>query len=153
MKRLRAVLLCVFVSSWFLTLTTTGQQSAPSSPSSQGDLVNRYCVTCHNEKAKTGGLSLEKLDVDHPATDAETWEKAIRKLRAGLMPPAGMPRPDRAALDTFRSSLEKSIDVAATQNPNPGVTALHRLNRTEYANAIRDLIAVDVDASTIPPAD
>src|SRR5207237_4754834 len=140
-------ILCVFVSLWFITSAAHAQSL------SNRDIVTKYCLTCHNDNAKTGGLSLEKLDVDHPAADAETWEKAIRKLRAGLMPPAGMPRPDRAAVDAFRASLEKSIDVAATQNPNPGVTALHRLNRTEYANAIRDLIAIDVDASTILPAD
>jgi hypothetical protein len=138
---------CVFASLWFLVPAGHAQSS------SNRDLLTKYCLTCHNDKAKTGGLSLEKLDVDRPATEAETWEKAIRKLRAGLMPPAGMPRPERATLDAFRSSLEKSIDLAAAQNPNPGVTALHRLNRAEYANAIRDLIAVDVDPSTILPAD
>src|SRR5207244_974895 len=140
-------LLCVFVSLSFIT------SAAHSQSLSNRDVVTKYCLTFHNDNAKTGGLSLEKLDVDHPADDAETWEKAIRKLRAGLMPPAGMPRPDRAAVDAFRSSLEKSIDVAAAQNPNPGATALHRLNRAEYANAIRDLIAIDVDPATILPAD
>jgi cytochrome c551/c552 len=119
----------------------------------QKELVDRYCVSCHNEKAKTGGLSLEKLDIDHPAADAETWEKVIRKLRAGLMPPAGMPRPDRATLNAFRASLETAIDGAALRSPNPGATALHRLNRAEYANAIRDLIAIDVDPATVLPAD
>jgi hypothetical protein len=145
MRRPLCVFLCVFVSLWFFLPAAFAQ--------SNRELVTKYCLTCHNDKSKTGGLSLEKLDVDHPAADAETWEKAIRKLRAGLMPPAGMPRPDRAALDAFRSSVEKSIDLAAAQNPNPGVTALHRLNRAEYANAIRDLIAIDVDSSTILPAD
>lgn len=115
--------------------------------------MNRYCVTCHNDKAMTGGLSLEKLDVDHPAADAAVWEKVIRKLRAGLMPPAGMARPDRTALEAFRASLENSIDHAALEKPNPGATALHRLNRNEYANAIRDLLAIDVDPATILPAD
>src|SRR2546426_3415360 len=122
-------------------------------PASQQDLVNRYCLTCHNDKLQTGGLTLEKLDAAHPARDAETWEKVIRKLRAGLMPPSGAPRPDRATLDTFRASLEASIDQAASERPNPGATALHRLNRTEYANAIRDLLAIDVDVATILPAD
>src|SRR5437588_344874 len=139
-------ILCVFVSLWFITSAAHAQSL------SNRDVVTKYCLTCHSDNAKTGGLSLEKLDVDHPTADAETWEKAIRKLRAGLMPPAGMPRPDRAAVDAFRSSLEKSIDVAAAQNPNPGATALHRLNRAEYANAIRDLIAIDVDPATILPA-
>ena len=145
--------LCVVYLGFALSGSRFAVATAHAQSPSNHDLVTKYCLTCHNDKAKTGSLSLEKLDADHPAADAETWEKAIRKLRAGLMPPAGMPRPDRAALDAFRASLEKSIDVAATQNPNPGVTALHRLNRTEYANAIRDLIAIDVDASTILPAD
>jgi hypothetical protein len=116
-------------------------------------VVTKYCVTCHNEKAKTGGLSLEKLDADHAAANAETWEKAIRKLRAGLMPPSGAARPDRATLESLRSTLESGIDTAAAQHKNPGVTALHRLNRSEYANAVRDLINVDIDVSTMLPAD
>src|SRR5262245_48571632 len=133
----------------FILSTTLGQQSV----SSQQELVNRYCVTCHNDKAKTGGLVLEKLDADHPAANSELWERVIRKVRAGLMPPAGAPRPDRAALENFRAALENAIDQAELSKPNPGVTALHRLNRTEYANAIRDLLAVDVDVATILPAD
>src|SRR5947209_787059 len=82
----------------------------------QGDkqqIVTKYCVTCHNEKAKTGGLSLEKRDADHASASPETWEKAIRKLRAGLMPPSGAARPDRATLESLRSALESSIDAAA----------------------------------------
>jgi hypothetical protein len=131
---------------WFLSpflQAQTGRQ----------ELVTKYCITCHNERAKTGGLSLEKLDVDHPAANAETWEKVIRKLRAGLMPPSGAPHLDRAALESFRTALESSIDTAAAQHKNPGVTALHRLNRNEYANAVRDLINVDVDVSSMLPAD
>src|SRR5207244_4459470 len=131
-------ILCVFVSLWFITSAAHAQSL------SNRDVVTKYCLTCHNDKAKTGGLSLEKLDVDHPAADAETWEKVIRKLRAGLMPPSGMPRPDRAALNGIRASLETSIDRAALEHPNPGTTALHRLNRAEYANAVHDLIAIDV---------
>ena len=140
----------LLVVCFALVLTSTlGQQPA----SSQQELVNKYCLTCHNERAKTGGIVLEKIDVDHPAASAELWEKVIRKLRAGLMPPSGAPRPDRAVLDKFRASLETAIDQAAASKPTPGATALHRLNRTEYANAVRDLIAVDVDVATILPAD
>jgi hypothetical protein len=130
---------------------TPTQGQTPASP--QQDLVDKYCVTCHSEKAKTGGLVLEKMDADHPAANAELWERVIRKLRAGLMPPSGAPRPDRAVLEGFRGTLEVSIDRAAQAKPDPGATVLHRLNRNEYANAIRDLIAVDVDAATILPAD
>jgi hypothetical protein len=109
-------------------------------------LLNQYCTTCHNEKLKTGGLVLDK-----PNLDAETSEKIIRKLRAGMMPPAGAPRPDRKTLDAFIAKIESDVDRAA--KPNPGTTALHRLNRNEYANAIRDLLALDVDASTLLPVD
>jgi hypothetical protein len=139
----------VVASLAFLPTSTLGQQPA----SSQQELVNKYCVTCHNERAKTGGIVLEKIDVDHPAVNAELWEKVIRKLSAGLMPPSGAPRPDRAVSDKFRASLETAIDQAAASKPSPGATALHRLNRTEYANSVRDLIAVDVDVATILPAD
>jgi hypothetical protein len=149
MKRFWMIVASGILTACLVYTPTQGQ--APASP--QQDLVDKYCVTCHNEKAKTGGLVLEKMDADHPAPNAELWEKVIRKLRAGLMPPAGAPRPDRAALEALRGTLEASIDRAAQAKPNPGATVLHRLNRNEYANAIRDLIAVDVDAATILPAD
>jgi len=93
------------------------------------------------------------VDIDRPAANAELWEKVTRKLRAGVMPPSGSPRPDRAAYDAFRRTIETAIDAAAQQKPNPGVTALHRLNRTEYANAVRDLLSIEVDTATILPAD
>ena len=109
-----------------------GSISLLKAQGSQQQVVTKYCVGCHNERAKTGGLSLEKLDADHPAADAETWEKAIRKLRAGLMPPSGAARPDRATLESLRTALESGIDTAAAQHKNPGVTALHRLNRAGY---------------------
>jgi len=137
------------VALTFIVTTTLGQQPV----SSQQELVNKYCATCHNERTKSGGIVLENVDVDHPTANPELWEKAIRKLRAGLMPPSGAPRPDRAVLENFRAKLEAAIDQAAASNPNPGATALHRLNRTEYANAIRDLLAVDVDVATILTAD
>ena len=116
-------------------------------------LSRTYCVTCHNDKLKTGNLSLEQISLDRASADAETLEKVIRKVRAGLMPPAGAKRPDRATLDTFASSIENAIDRAAAASPNPGKTPLHRMNRAEYANAIRDLLSLDVDASTLLPAD
>ncbi|HEX5109648.1 MAG TPA: DUF1592 domain-containing protein, partial [Vicinamibacterales bacterium] len=120
---------------------------------SRAELLQRYCVTCHNDRTKTGGLTLERLDAEHPDMDAEVWEKAIRKLRAGMMPPAGAPRPARTELETFRKAIESSIDRAAAAAPNPGTTSLHRLNRTEYANAIRDLLRLEIDASALLPAD
>jgi hypothetical protein len=130
-------------------MPTIGQQRA----SSQQALLKQYCVTCHNDTAKTGGLSLETLDIDRPEANAETWEKVVRKLRAGLMPPTGAPRPDAATYATFRHNIEDALDRTARANPNPGATPLHRMNRAEYANAIRDLLSIDVDPSTILPPD
>jgi hypothetical protein len=132
-----------------LLATTLGQQPV----SAQQELVNKYCASCHSEKAKSGGLVLEGINAERPDANPEVWEKVIRKLRAGLMPPSGAARPAHAELERFRRVLEVSIDQAAAAKPNPGVTALHRLNRTEYANAIRDLLSVDVDVATILPAD
>ena len=108
-------------------------------------LLDQYCVTCHNEKAKTAGLMLDKLDIANVGQNAASWEKVVRKLRVGAMPPQGMPRPDRATMDSLAASIETSLDRAAAAAPNPGQPVLHRLNRTEYANAIRDLLALDVD--------
>src|SRR5215468_4899164 len=157
MKRLLVVsAIAICAISLALSPSQAQQNQQPQSPaaaSPEQGLVNKYCITCHNDKSKTGGMTFEKMDVDHPETNAELWEKVIRKLRAGLMPPSGAQRPDRATLDGFRATLETSIDQAAASKPIPGTTALHRLNRTEYANAVRDLIAIDVDVATILPAD
>src|SRR6185369_678242 len=109
--------------------------------------------TCHNDRLNTAGVSLEHLSLDRAGADAETIEKVVRKVRAGLMPPAGARRPDRAARDAFASNLETAVDRAAATNPAPGRAPLHRMNRAEYANAVRDLLALDVDASTLLPAD
>lgn len=116
-------------------------------------LVNQYCAGCHNEKLTSGGFSWTKLDVDHPELNADQAEKVIRKVRAGLMPPAGAPRPDAATQKAFAAAMETSIDRAAALHPNPGRPALHRLNRTEYANVIHDLLNVDVDVTALLPAD
>ncbi len=116
-------------------------------------LVNQYCAGCHSNEVKSGGMALAQLDWVHPDKNAELAEKVIHKLRAGMMPPPGMPRPDAAALKAFTTSLETAVDQAAAAHPNPGRPPLHRLNRTEYANSIRDLLAIDVDASSLLPAD
>ena len=116
-------------------------------------VLNRYCVTCHNERLKTADLMLDKADVANVPAEAEIWEKVIRKLRTSAMPPAGMPRPDKATYDSFATYLETSIDRAAALKPNPGTPTIHRLNRTEYANAVRDLLAVDVDPEALLPRD
>jgi hypothetical protein len=116
-------------------------------------LLNQYCVTCHSEKLKTGGLSLQGANLTDIPKGAETWEKVIRKLRVGAMPPQGMPRPDKATLDGFTTFLETALDRAYSAKPNPGRATMHRLNRTEYANAIRDLLALDIDATALLPPD
>jgi mono/diheme cytochrome c family protein len=116
-------------------------------------LVDRYCVTCHNQRARTAGLTLDTLDLANPPVDADRWEKVIRKVRGGLMPPVGMPRPEKTALAGLASYLEASIDTAAAAHPRPGRAVLHRLNRAEYGNAIHDLLALDVDVTSLLPPD
>ena len=116
-------------------------------------LLSKYCVTCHNQRLQTGGFVLDPAAVTTPAANAETWEKVTRKLRAGLMPPPGSPRPAPAVLETLAGWLEGELDRAAARSPNPGRPMLHRLNRSEYANAIRDLLNVDVDAALLLPPD
>jgi mono/diheme cytochrome c family protein len=127
--------------------------AGPSSPADARAIVNRYCVTCHNSRLKTAGLALDTLDLERVPADAEIWEKAVRKLRVGAMPPVGAPHPDQGTVDGLVSWLESTIDRAAADSPNPGSPALHRLNRAEYANAIRDLLALDVDAASLLPPD
>jgi hypothetical protein len=116
-------------------------------------LVDRYCNGCHNSRTKTAGLALDVLNLSNVGPDAEIWEKAARKLRAGMMPPPGAPQPDRAAVVAMVNYLETSLDQYGVTNPNPGVVALHRLNRAEYANAIDDILGVRVDAAALLPTD
>jgi len=113
--------------------------------------LDRYCVTCHNQRVRSGELALDGLDVSNVAAQAATWEKVVRKVRAGAMPPAGMPRPDESTATALVSELTSALDRAAT--PNPGRPLLHRLNRAEYANVVRDLLAIDVDVRSLLPAD
>ena len=117
------------------------------------ELVARYCVTCHNDRLRTGGFSFEPLDVADVAAHPEAWEKVVRKLRAGAMPPRPRPRPDQETYDGFRAWLEGELDTAAA-DVNPGRTeTFHRLSRTEYRNAVRDLLALDVGVDDLLPAD
>ena len=128
---------------------------APSSTTASGaqGVVDRYCVTCHNGRMRTGGLALDALKVADAQADALTWEKVVRKVRTGMMPPSGAPRPDRSALDAFAASVESTLDRAAAAAPNPGAPALHRLNRTEYGYAVRDLLDLPIDAAALLPGD
>ena len=116
-------------------------------------VVDQYCSGCHNDKVRSGEMTLTKLDLAHPEQSAELAEKVIRKVRAGMMPPAGLPRPTPAAALGFVQSIEAGLDQAALAHPNPGRPALHRLNRVEYANSIRDLLGVQVDVSALLPTD
>jgi len=116
-------------------------------------MLDKYCVTCHNQKLRTAGLTLDTLNLDRVSDNAETWEKVLRKLHGGMMPPQGMPRPDDATVTKFTGWLETSLDRAAASHPEPGRSTLHRLNRTEYGNAIHDLLDLDIDAASFLPAD
>ena len=144
-----------------LAALAAGALSAAPQPSDQAAsaanphqaLVNRYCVTCHNQRLRTAKLAFDTLDLTHPEKDALTWERAIRKLRGGMMPPPGAPRPPGEAVKSFATYLEDSLDQAAAANPNPGSVRIHRLNRAEYANAMRDLFGINVDAAELLPTD
>ena len=137
--------------------TTISQASstsaAPRSVSAQRGFLEKYCVACHNERLRTAGLILTKIDLEHVGEGADAWEKVVRKLRARAMPPPGAPRPDHASYESLTSWLEAELDRAATIAPNPGRRAVHRLNRVEYGNAIRDLLGLDVDSEALLPPD
>jgi cytochrome c5 len=134
------------------TQSPTRGAAAPATPAR--DLVARYCVACHNERLKTANLALDTASAEHVARSAETWEKVVVKLRSRAMPPSGNRRPDNATYDAAAAWLEAELDRAATARPNPGRPAnLHRLNRTEYGNAVRDLLGVEVDATAMLPPD
>jgi hypothetical protein len=160
---------------WFVLTVSLGIQARPSAqqPASQAKsaqpsspiravspasshraMLDRYCVTCHNQRLVTAGLKLDEADVANPGEGAEIWEKVVRKVRTGMMPPPNMPQPSMGDRRALLSWLETSLDKAAAAKPNPGRTeTLRRLNRTEYQNAIRDLLSVDIDAASLLPAD
>ena len=150
-------------------LAASAAQTAPTSPEAVRRLLDRYCVACHNERRVTAvsrsssvldvqlrgtGLALDRVDAERPSADAELWERVIKRLKAGSMPPAGRPRPGAEEARAAASWLETRIDQAASANPNPGRTgSMHRLNRTEYGNAIRDLLAIEIDTAALLPGD
>jgi hypothetical protein len=129
------------------------QSMVGGAESSDSTLLAEYCITCHNQRANTAGLALDTMDPARVAEDAAVWERVVRKLRTGMMPPAGARRPERLVLDSFAFELEARLDEAAGLAPNPGAPALSRLNRTEYANAVRDLLDLDIDVTTLLPED
>jgi mono/diheme cytochrome c family protein len=137
-----------------LALAWSAHAATPaSSVSAHRALLDRYCVTCHNQKAKTAGLTFDTMDLAQVGKNAAVWERAVRKLRGGMMPPPGMPRPDPATVNSFVAFLETSLDQAALASPNPGTVALHRLNRAEYQNAMQDILGIDVDSAALLPRD
>ncbi len=158
----RASLLLATVWVWAASAVSGSQQpvppgrapsSAPAAAAQYRAVLDQYCVSCHSERLKTGDLRLDNLDLANVPADAEVWEKVILKLRMGMMPPAGARRPDQATYDGMVSWLETATDQADATKPSPGQPLLHRLNRTEYGNAIHDLLTLDVDVTPILPPD
>src|SRR3989454_4830216 len=150
----RASIVALFVSVCITTLY--GVPTSTTSTTSLGPqaVLDQYCITCHNQRLRTGGLTLDSLDVTRPSANAQVWEKVIAKLRAGSMPPPGRPRPDTATYRAVASWLETELDRAWEANPNPGrIAAVHRRNRTEYTHAMLDLFAIDVDVTSLLPGD
>src|SRR5215467_2198489 len=134
-------------------LTAIPSSAAPASTPTDAELLKQYCFSCHNDRLKTGGLALDTLDTQNLAANAEVWEKVLRKLQLGVMPPLNARRPNDAAYAQLIHWLDDGLDRAAAAKPNPGHPLLHRLNRAEYANAIRDLLGLDVNVSALLPPD
>ena len=158
MRNNSRVVAAVLPSVLFLgSFALSGSQTMTAAPAlSQPDVqatLKQYCITCHNQRAKTANLELDTKDLDHLEKDVVAWEAVVRKLRTGMMPPKNASRPDRATLDGVAAWLETGLDRAAALHPNPGSPSLHRMNRNEYANAIRDLLDLQVDVTTLLPSD
>jgi mono/diheme cytochrome c family protein len=160
----RAALFAVAVCGWVAGALAGVETSSPPLPSQTSSaasapraMLDTYCVTCHNQRLKTGGLALDTVDATTPQANAEVWERVISRLRAGSMPPAGRPRPEPATYEAVARALETEIDRAWIASPRPGrVNAVHRLNRTQYSNAVRDLFALDpkaFDVKSLLPGD
>jgi mono/diheme cytochrome c family protein len=154
MRNLLLTAACFMSAAWVLT-AAPDQASKPASPAPSPNqaLINRYCAVCHNQKLKTANLALDTLDLTHPEKDALIWERAIRKLRGGMMPPPGMPRPPADSVNVLATYLENALDKASAANFNPGSVRIHRLNRAEYANAMHDLFGIEVDSAELLPTD
>jgi mono/diheme cytochrome c family protein len=157
--RRSALLISVLILASFGTMSGASgrlpQASGQVVQAEQKALLDRYCLTCHTQRQKDRGavpIALDNLDMSNLAANAEVWEKVVRKVRAGVMPPPAVSRPDPAATRAFVSWLETELDRAAQARPNPGRPLIHRLNRTEYANAIHDLLDLDIDAGHAAPA-
>ena len=148
----------LMVSAGWAILHASGVQDAPARIANEPAVnaraaVDKYCVTCHNQRLKTSDLALDVVDISTPASNGEIWEGVARRLRTRSMPPQGMPRPDEATYNSLASYLETELDRAAAAKPNPGRPIIRRLNRSEYANSVRDLVDVEIDVSTLLPPD
>src|SRR5215469_12338413 len=149
---LHRIIIVLVIGSGIALLISGTQTAAPQT--APRAMLDTYCVTCHNDKLKTAGLALDTVDVTKPSANPEVWERVIAKLRAGSMPPPGRPRPDTATYRAMATWLENEIDRVWLANPNPGrIGAVHRLNRLEYNNAIRDLLKLDIDVKSQLPGD
>jgi hypothetical protein len=138
--------------AWSLVVASGTLFSQPATRTPR-QVLDQYCVSCHNQKLNTGGFALDTLDLAQIGRDSETWERVVRKLRAGMMPPQGMPRPDATTYQALTVALENDLDRAALAKPKLAAPAAHRMNRTEYANAIHDLLGLDIDPAAYLPAD
>jgi mono/diheme cytochrome c family protein len=147
----------VLSTGWAVIGASSAQDAAPvaaSAPAAAHQAtLNRYCVTCHNQRTKASGLALDGVDLATPASNGAIWEDVVRKLRTRTMPPQGMPRPDEATYASLTNWLETELDRSAKATINPGRALVRRLNRSEYANAIRDLLTLDLDVSSLLPPD
>jgi hypothetical protein len=166
-KRIFAAAAALVIAAGAATFGASGAQGpAPQTPATPAPtnaapavhpdqaVISRYCLGCHNARTKSGNFVLEGLDPMRVGDNPDAWERVVRKLRGGLMPPAGRPRPDEAAYAGFKVSIEARLDASAATHPDPGRTEIaHRLNRLEYANAIRDLLAIEINAPDLLPAD
>ncbi len=145
--------LALFAAVIPLVVSTLDAQVTVPNPLGARALVNQYCIGCHNQKLKTAGIALDVVDTAKVGSDAPVWEKVLRKVSSGEMPPAGLPRPKAPDATAFTQWLSSELDRAAAAHPNPGHPTIHRLNRAEYSNAIRDLLALDVQPGSKLPAD
>ena len=144
---------CGVVAVCALVLVPLGRAQAQPSAASASALFNQYCVVCHDNQKRTAGVTLQGLDLSDIGDHAQLLERVLRKVATGQMPPAGMPRPNAARMAEFSKWLETSLDAEAAAHPNPGRPAIHRLNRAEYGNAIRDILALDINAGSQLPVD
>ncbi len=151
-RRVRGLTLIWLVGSMLLARAASAQ-TTPETADEYKLVVGRYCTACHNARLRTANLALDEFDLEHPGAAIDVWEKVVHKLRGRAMPPPGRTRPDDATYDRFATWLEAALDRAAEADPNPGRPLLHRMNRAEYRNAVRDLLGFEIDVDALPPDD